>query len=1292
MPQIDDTWKRVIENPKFEALPEERKEVARQRFYERYVASAASYQGLTEERRNAVRDQFNQRITIPGPKPSPLPGQIKDAAVEGAKQAGSALATAGNALTTGVVDTAKEVGGAALELRDRAQKATKIPAMESLSKTVEKVTPEILHPLGVAASLLLPETPTMEGLKQAGAETVGELAGGMVPKSWEEVGEYLAFPALMKMAGKTFLGLPVKEALGLRRSARLADRITDDFSNILTSELIESEMGRTANPARPLERISAVENIVKPPEMPSSNALQRFANTQDEARYLKWLETHTEEEAQKEFPDLYPAMKTNLSMMRDEAKVRLQRIQAEGLKLRQVWEAEQRAKAPPLLPAPEGPAGLLPEQIKRPGIAHRQKGYIPLGESTLAPGEGTVQAPKTAPTPAPEIPKAAEPPAGPAVEPPSKISLGGEGKPESLAPGTELHKKISDLLRELNEDLGERGSVGPGEPIDPARQARLQENARDLIRRAREAGIESTEEIMQYAAAHAHQTPLGKILNEHIEKTVNLSPVEEWPSKELESAAQGNPTAKASILERAQEKIRRARFSKKASHELVWKKAGDENTLGLEAYYARHDALAGMTDTERHALSFVVQKKLPPLEIYSQYEPNAAEILEQAKHPTELMSKAVKIFRNHEDDMHRLMNEVGDKVDYLEDYLHQSWERADTVANWIDSTRGASDPFAKQRTFATWADGMEAGHKPKPGAIDMRANMATTDKIRTKLINRYRIRTWLENAKTFDGEPAMLPETEAPPEYQRMDHKAFQTEIKDPDGTTRTVRLAVSPDYKSLIKMAFERNSIFPGFRETAMFNAIRKQTNLAVSLFHGQTLVLDQTLAGMRVKDALGLNKKFPWIHPSESSPWRMVAGIGKSVKAGFDLQPLEDVKNMGDFHSWMKRAYKGYLEGNPILQNRELALDAAEHGVIFDAMPDLEYNILSRALRSAGEAVAKVHPNAALPFKVTAGAVDVQLKTIFTYIRNMGAMITYENHLADNLKAFPEMPVEQVKSLTGQFVGKMFGGVAFTALMASPKMVQLLHLTQFAPDWFWSTWLREKEAIRGASQLATGGFKDPQARQATLWAARLALGYAVVGNMVNYAMWKKYTGKGRFLHENEEGHKLDVFMGYYPNEKDPSKPGRIRWMVPGRGFTDPYDLYTDWKKYFRSRVSPAVRDATKILTGMAPGGYVGPKMSSSEQAIDYLKQTRPFSLTDQTEFFTYPTRKGMGYSKAKDLFLESFEKGDPKFKQQAIKWGHENHLSGAVLESAYNKAQQEYMHDRYQKAQKNKSKGMFQ
>lgn len=1304
MAQLEDYWSKVTSDPRFQALPDEKKEEARKRVFERMVGRSQKYLDAPETTKSAIRERFDQRIAIPTQKQKPgTLEQIEGTAKVALPKIVAPLEAAGRAVATGTregIEGEKAVGEMAAKGMTLAKKGAQAAgdagiepfamqnkvfggarkAVGDVTRKVESaIAPSDSSVESAAKEKLSPDPKErMAGaIGQAGnvgrtilageAGTIGTAIQQAIPEDYVDVAFYATLPVIEKAAGRTFLGkslsghlpeFPPSPPGGTSGTVSMEE----DLHNMVTKMLVEEKH------QKPLEQI---------------------ARSEETAKYEKWLqENDSTKPSDDRFDHFTEEMKVNHSQLRDQAQARLEYLKKEPIRLGELAREERmdRTKA---LPPGEKPKALLPERITRKGTAPRQKGYIPLGEADLPVGE-IQTAPKGKPYalfignqdlgqgavpygtiygehenfrgtfPLEEIEKRGVPITGREPRVPEGM------KPAPKDPKT---KSFIELAKDISDGLGERGSVGPGDPVNPERADQLKANAKELIRRAKEAGMETTEDILKFAAAH-YQAPGKNVFAEATKSTVNLSTVEEWPSKEAEAALKGNQVARASMRERAWNEFSKWKERREKSSLIVWKKAGDENTMALKAYFFRHDALFGLSDEERNALAFYIQGNTPNAEIFGQINPNAEKILELANNPSQKMIRAKEIIRPYEDEAFELLAKHSDKIQYKEDYVRQAWKNPDEVANWIEQRSGFSNPFEKHSEWANYAEGINAGHEPR--TLDMNEILAHEDSLRIRTLSMFKVRGWLEQAKTIDGMPALMPESKAPASWERLDHPAFRDKV---DG--KTVRLAVSPDYKPLIKYLFQ-NKFLP-YRVAAMFNALSKQGNLAFSLFHGQTLVLDQFVAGQPLKNLVGATKEFPWISPSKSSPYQMVAGIAKAI--GKEMQPapegfegLSSVKQLGNR---MQRAYKAYMSGNPVLQNKALALDAAEHGVVFDSIPDLEFNLLSNSLRKIGKVASRMYPGLRTPFEMVAKGVDVQLKTIFTHLRNQGALLTYESQLADNLKAFPELPVDEVKNKTGQYVGKMFGGVAFTALMASPKMVQFLHLSMFAPDWLLTTWMREAKVATGAAKFMTGRKMAPDERQATFWMARLALGYAISGNTINYAMTNKYLGKGRFMWENEPGHELDIYGGH---ETDPKtgKPGRVRYIIPGRGFTDPYDAYMNPWKYMTGRVSPAARAAAAAITGYGPGGYPLQGKTPAGKLMEYGKRVAwPFSFTGQTAFFTYPVRKGMGYSQAKDMFLKSYKTGDAKYRSQAIQFGNENNLGGDSLERADTEARRQYHKD---------------
>lgn len=817
-------------------------------------------------------------------------------------------------------------------------------------------------------------------------------------------------------------------------------------------------------------------------------------------------------------------------------------------------------------------------------------------------------------------------------------------------PVDNTQRSMFDIAKEVGEHFldNERGAIGPGKPIDPVEYARMEENVKELVRRARAIGYKTAEDIMLYAAKNAPKE-YQKYFSSQLTAST-LSPWDTHSAKETEAAMNGNKVAQKSIKDRAWydyllERMGQGTYkARSVSRQLARFKDGDEGLMRMKFLFFKNDVLrdSKIPKIEREALRFYMEKDVPDVEKLKVFRPqDAEELVRLAKNPTPAMVEAARQIRPYEDEWYNLFSEHYDDVAYVQDYAMRRWKKADDFVTWESRTSGSRSPWLKGRKLTSAAQGINAGFEPH--SFDIRDDLQVESDMRTALLSK--LHTLKKVALSMDDKmnPSLIIDSDHPPFPGTVGASKRQITpfaMKKPEGFLTSDHpllrgLAFNPDYKPLMDYMFKSRArdSFLGIpmRMIEGYNAISKKSIFMYSLFHPWALT-EMLTAGSSMREMLTLN-------PERNIIWRTLAGIRRGAAANLSDQvtwkhPIRDA------HAF----YTSFMEGHAALAKRSLALDSAEHSLTFSAIDDVQKDIFNRTLVNM-EGWLEAHKSApvAKGIKILRGANEIFDKALWDYWAPMIKMTLYENHLADNMKTFGgQMSTEEIKIQTATFINKAVGGQAWGDLLASPKTQQAMQWLMLAPDWTIG------RVLMGSAALTSG----PQGRQARKLLARGFLAVFVFGNMMNYINSQKYglsdkNGKpGRFMWDNDPGREMDIVWG---KEGD-----RTIYMTPSKAFTELYqDLFYP-KDTARHKVSPLVNTVAAAVTGYGSGGIPvkGPLDMAGRLVV-------PLSARGGNIFATFPKHKGMSAYQAEQLFEKYERTGDEKAYNKAIQFSIENGLN---------------------------------
>jgi len=625
--------------------------------------------------------------------------------------------------------------------------------------------------------------------------------------------------------------------------------------------------------------------------------------------------------------------------------------------------------------------------------------------------------------------------------------------------------------------------------------------------------------------------------------------------------------------------------------------------------------------------------------------------------------------------------------EWIENYVNHVWDiprkNVNKVIKWF-STR---NPNLNKRFISTLQEGIEKfGLKPKTLDIADLLSLYGQNAINTTENKLFLdALTALEDA---EGAKLILPVSKAPNEWKTIDHPALNRYTYRGKGPKlEKMPVKFHPDLAPVMETVFQAPWSPGGKTELIVnsfeaLNALYKQTNLMLSLFHHMALG-EAAVAAM---------------------------GFRKTAMVALNLMAMKRALFDGKFAMF--------------LDKWEVAQDAVEHTLMLGANLDVQKALVDKLIEVSGEAMDKF-PLEMRGFKLGSVARGVGWgkekwdQALWDYYHNNLKLMAYEHILTKELakwnknlllkeqfgKSFLSGPQAKKQMTTGLqpmtseyldalkteiaiFVNDTFGGQNLKAKMTSPTTMRLLRGGLLSPDWLNST-MRQAASIFGYGARDKRFIKFRIKTGVKFW-TRAALYFGGGTMMWNYLRsqiddaeergvpWSE--GKGTI--ENDPGHETHVLWSR--NEE-----GQKIYLRQGKQFREaPEFLYdaaagefsplTATLKKLGGKASPMIHMGLAITTGKTAGGYEVPELRDVEgwkKAAALTKYVAtswlPFSFgalrDERKEFdpiqFIFPTSKGMTPFKTQKYFKWAIIKGDTTRVKRIYKAAEENNLTDIDL-----------------------------
>lgn len=782
----------------------------------------------------------------------------------------------------------------------------------------------------------------------------------------------------------------------------------------------------------------------------------------------------------------------------------------------------------------------------------------------------------------------------------------------------DLKKQSSmKIIKQINKELGEKGEV-LGE-ADPAKYDRIKQNVRELMRRAASLGYDSAEEVIGFAARNGVAKEELHFLQKEL-GAVELAPLDPRPISEVLQAKAGNNDMKNTLWERVKD---RWTPNGKASQvrSLLTKRYGEIAEGHLDSQYFIHNTTKQLSKAEREALTFRIEGMEAPDPAKFRW-PNAKDIIHLVKNPTPNMRLARASVKAYMAEAHSFLSDNFEDVGYVNDYITHLWDRpSDHLLNPKSNMLGTYNPFLQGRSFPDYVSGINAGSQPK--TLDVREILSAYDRYKIKAVANYRFMDELAKMPTPQGLPAVMDAKNAPIGW-----------IKAPD-VPALIGKRVHPDYLQAIKTITDAPFSNKALRAYDVLAESQRYASLSFSPFHFGSLF---------VMSSLSTDVPF-------KIPLKVLTGTGRYLLKEAAADETET--------AFWRKIYKAYQNGHAAFADLPAAKRAVRAGLNLGSLGSEKTGPLENFLNSTEAKLNRFYLSKLI--KPIRAVKDIWDKGLWDYVHAGSKLLTFQEHLIDNLKKFPDEPTLKVEQATARFVNDLDGGLAWETLFVSPQYQKSLHRLFFFPDWMVSRLRTLGTVVKG---LPFTDLQTPEARQSQKFWLRAGAYYYTLANWKNYVNTKRdgmtdRNGKpGRFMWDNDPGKFMQVYKG-----KDP-KTGRSIYMNYAPAITEVFQWFHDPVKSLGARFNPNLQFMSEFFTNTTLSGYKIPENQRDFPSL-MKRSYSPIIAKGGNDYGLFPASRGMNSYDIIKRFEKVIRNGDDP--SMAIKFGVEN---GYDVEMLYNVA----------------------
>lgn len=570
-------------------------------------------------------------------------------------------------------------------------------------------------------------------------------------------------------------------------------------------------------------------------------------------------------------------------------------------------------------------------------------------------------------------------------------------------------------------------------------------------------------------------------------------------------------------------------------------------------------------------------------------------------------------------------NKTGEYLDEGYDYLAKNFDNVGFVENYVTHIWDIPKNKVSQVTsyFSTKNPFVQKRIIPtlkdgiklglKPKTTDIAEILRVYDNYKFTTVANKRFVDGVKMLTDDAGNPLIQSATKASADYMSIDSWALMGN-------------KVNPEIAKEIKVILDRPFSGEAVKAMEVVYAFTKKAALSVSFFHHWALSESAVSAGIKGK-MFGM-----W------NPYKIYRAL----------------------------RYKDY----DIFKKIPLTKDALQHQLQLGAIPDVQRHRVHTALKQ----IEYKTRNLPIVKKLTTGIRsfnEIWDRALWDYYHNGLKLYTYESwtqkELQRAVKTGSKESIDSIKNKVAQLVNDTFGGQVWENLLVTPKGRQVAHWVLLSPDWTLST-LRQ-----AASPFATG-VRGRLGRAFWLRAAFYMWGGS---NAINYIMTKKDTGEGKFMWDNDPGHKTYIYVGKYED-------GQKKYLRFGKQYREPLEWFANPVKKFGGKLAPVTREAIAQLSGYtstgwktewAGKGFFDPDALQA-RAESLIKMWIPYSVSTVTRSknllgIVMPISKGLTWYEARELMVDAIRRRDEEYLIEIWRAALENELDAKKI---YNSAKYEF------------------
>lgn len=601
----------------------------------------------------------------------------------------------------------------------------------------------------------------------------------------------------------------------------------------------------------------------------------------------------------------------------------------------------------------------------------------------------------------------------------------------------------------------------------------------------------------------------------------------------------------------------------------------------------------------------------------------------------------------------------------VETYLTQIWD-IPNVRQYTGRVSGrlSRDPFMRERTVLSYAEGIAQGLKPRyrdvADIINIRHKHAVTVMANKKLAN------WLAQVGFIISEPeaarlGLHHWKRAPDDFNlRMSVSRSKNEAFAP-------QVRVHPDVEQAIDAIYGERIKFPPFYAFDTFRSHGKQLAVMYSLFHhwalsegAHALYLFRDPKKV-ITETFLFNKRF--YKGLVSGIWEVTTGRTKYDPPVIAMKPEATLE-------WLKAG---------------LSIRASDAETTF-----VEW------LRKRPERSSILGRMVNAPMRWFGNVAYIFNRSLWDFYMQGGMLLSAETVFAKEMAARQRQlgrvlnaaEIEDLRKAVADHINRVWGSENLETLLMTPKFRQIANWILFAPLWTLSN-----------LRVITAGFENETAVRLTAkYLAGATIAWTLMTQLANYATtsWfnspDKYGRKGgHFTWDNpgvplRMGNKyvygltensVNIFAGYNPD-------GSETYIRFGKGYREPFLWILEPFETFFGKISIPMRVGMTAATGSQPGTMYQvisermPKEAVEMQRLSLLMELfLPFVAEDihdrlmrkmypqyfpestvRTQVFGLPTRKGINVRRAAEEYEKAIDLGEPEMAQKVLETAAMNRI----------------------------------